>query len=65
MHLIRTKCNTNCLKIMIKYAIIPWALFFAVLAFSMMPGYMSLVVIISFIGGLYDAQRKNKKKMVK
>ena len=50
---------------MIKYAIIPWALFFAVLAFSMMPGYISFVMFISFIGGLYDAQRKSKKKMVK
>ena len=28
----------------------------------MMPGYMVLVMVISFIGGLYDGLRKNKKK---
>ena len=47
---------------MIKYLIWPWLLFFVVMAFSMMPGYMVLVMVISFIGGLYDGLRKNKKK---
>ena len=50
---------------MVQLGFLLWALFIIFLAFSMMPGYMTFVVIISFIGGLYDAQRKNKKKMVK
>lgn len=39
-----------------------WALFFIVLGFSMMPGAMALIMSISFIGGLADAYRKNKKR---
>ena len=47
---------------MIKYLIWPWLLFFVVMGLSMMPGYMVLVMVISFIGGFYDGLRKNKKK---
>lgn len=47
---------------MIKYLIWPWLLFFVVMGLSMMPGYMVLVMVISFIGGLCDGLRKNKKK---
>ena len=46
---------------MIKCFLIPWLLLFAVLAFSMMPGYMTFVVIVSAIGGVLDASLKNKK----
>ena len=47
---------------MVQIAIFLWMLFFAVLAFSMMPGYMTFVVIVSFIGGLLDASQKIKKQ---
>lgn len=47
---------------MIKYFLLPWGLFFAVLAFSMMPGYMTFVVIVSVIGGVLDARQKIKKQ---
>ena len=46
---------------MIKCFLLPWLLLFAVLAFSMMPGYMTFVVIVSAIGGFIDARQKIKK----
>ena len=46
---------------MLKFAIFLWMLFFMLLGFSMMPGYMTFVVIVSAIGGVLDASLKNKK----
>lgn len=46
---------------MIKYLIWPWLLFFVIMGFSMMPGYMVLIMVISFIGGIIDGLHKNKK----
>ena len=49
---------------MVKLGLFLWAVFFAVLAFSMMPGSITLVAVISFVGGLlgarHDARKKNK-----
>jgi flagellar biosynthesis component FlhA len=39
-----------------------WAIFFAIIAYSMMPGYMTFVIIVSAIAGFLDAHQKNKKK---
>lgn len=50
---------------MVQIAFLLWALFFIIMGFSMMPGYMTLVMIISFIGGLIDATNKNKKEKEK
>jgi len=50
---------------MVQIAFLLWALFFIILGFSMMPGYMTLVMVISFIGGLIDASNKNKKEKEK
>ncbi len=48
---------------MVKFAIFLWMLFFAVLAFSMMPGYMTFVVIVSAIAGVLDTNLKmNRRK---
>ena len=47
---------------MVQLGFILWALFLAVLAFSMMPGAITAVIIISFLGGLYDGCNRNKKK---
>ena len=47
---------------MLKFAIFLWMLFFMVLGFSMMPGYMTFVMIVSAIGGVLDASLKNKKR---
>lgn len=47
---------------MVQLGIFCWLLFFALLAFSMMPGAMTFVVVVSFIGGLIDAIRKNQKQ---
>ena len=46
---------------MIKCFLLPWGLFFMLLAFSMMPGYITFVVIVSAIGGVLDASLKNRK----
>ena len=46
---------------MIKWFLLPWGLFFAVLAFSMMPWYMTIVFVFSFICGIFDARQQNKK----
>ena len=46
---------------MLKFAIYLWMLFFMVLGFSMMPGYMTFVMIVSAIGGVLDASLKNRK----
>ena len=46
---------------MLKFAIYLWMLFFMLLGFSMMPGYMTFVVIVSAIGGVLDVSLKNKK----
>ena len=37
-------------------------LFFIVMGFSMMPGYMTFVIVISFIGGLIDGILRIKKQ---
>lgn len=42
-----------------------WAIFFIILGFSMMPGYMTFVVAVSFMGGLLDGYLKIKKKKEK
>lgn len=47
---------------MVQLGFFLWALFLGILAFSMMPGTVTLVVIVSFLGGLYDGYNKNKKK---
>ena len=47
---------------MARIGILLWALFFIVMGFSMMPGYMTFVIVISFIGGLIDGIRKYKMK---
>lgn len=39
-----------------------WALFFIVLGFSMLPGYMALIMSISFIGGILDGLTRDKRK---
>ena len=46
---------------MAKIGIFLWALFFIVLGFSMMPGTMMFVIVISFIGGLIDGILRIKK----
>lgn len=46
---------------MIKYLLLPWGLFFTVLAFSMMPGYTTFVFVFSFICGIFGAMHENKK----
>ena len=38
-----------------------WALFFIILAFSMMPGYMTFICVISFVGGVLSAIAKNRE----
>lgn len=47
---------------MLKFGIFLWMLFFMVLGFSMMPSYMTFVVIVSAIGGVLDASLKIKKQ---
>ena len=47
---------------MVRIALLLWALLFIILAFSMMPGYMTLVLVIAAVGGLLDAILTNKKK---
>ena len=47
---------------MIKYILLPWGLFFVVLSFSMMPGYMTFAIVMGIIGGILDARQKNKKQ---
>jgi len=47
---------------MIKYILLPWGLFFVVLCFSMMPGYMTFAIVMGIIGGILDARQKNKKQ---
>lgn len=47
---------------MAKIGIFLWALFFIVLGFSMMPGTMMFVIVISFIGGLIDGILRIKKQ---
>lgn len=47
---------------MVQLGIFLWMVFFSVLAFSMMPTYISIVMVISFAGGLLDGYLKNKKK---
>lgn len=39
-----------------------WAIFFAVIAYSMMPNYITFVIIASAIFGLFDGYRKIKKE---
>ena len=39
-----------------------WAIFFIVMGFSMMPGTMTIVMVISFIGGLIDGITKERSK---
>ena len=47
---------------MVQIAFLLWALFFIVIGYSMMPGTITLCMIISFIGGLIDGFRKIKKE---
>lgn len=47
---------------MVKLGLLLWGLFFILLGFSMFPGYISFVIVISFIGGLIDGIQKNKKR---
>ncbi len=47
---------------MARIGILLWALFFIVMGFSMMPGYMTFVIVISFIGGLIDGIFRIKKQ---
>ena len=47
---------------MAKITFLLWALFFIVMGFSMMPGYMTFVIVISFIGGLIDGILRIKKQ---
>lgn len=47
---------------MVQIAFLLWALFFIVIGYSMMPGTITLCIIISFIGGLIDGFRKIKKE---
>lgn len=47
---------------MVQLGLFLWALFFAVMAFSMMPGYMTFVIIVSAVCGFMDAANKNKKR---
>ena len=47
---------------MIKLGLFLWAVFFAVLAFSMMPGSITLVAVISFIGGIFGARHDARRK---
>lgn len=47
---------------MVQLGLFLWALFFAVMAFSMMPGYMTFVVIVSAVCGVMDAANKDKKR---
>ena len=47
---------------MLKFAIFLWMLFFVVLVFSMMPGYMTFVVIVSAIAGVLDTNLKMKRR---
>lgn len=50
---------------MARIGIILWAIFLAILAFSIMPKAIVLVMVISFIGGLLDCYLKDKKKKQK
>ena len=50
---------------MVQIAFLLWALFFIIMGFSMMPGYMTLVMVISFTGGLIDGWNRNKKEKEK
>ena len=47
---------------MVQLGLFLWALFFAVMAFSMMPGYMTFVIIVSAVCGALDAITKNRKR---
>ena len=42
--------------------LLAWGLFFVVMAFSMMPGGVILVMAISFIAGILDCMRKQKRE---
>lgn len=42
--------------------LLAWGLFFAVMAFSMMPGGVIMVMAISFIAGILDCMRKQKRE---
>jgi hypothetical protein len=50
---------------MVQIAFLLWALFFIILGFSMMPKCMTLVMVVSFIGGFLDGIYKNKQKKKK
>lgn len=39
-----------------------WALFFIVLAFTMMPGYMTFVGVVSIIGGVLIAVTRDRER---
>ena len=46
---------------MVQLGFLLWALFIIFLAFSMMPGYMCFVGIISFVGGVLSAIARNRE----
>ena len=50
---------------MVQIAFLLWALFFIIMGFSIMPECMTLVMVISFIGGLIDGCSRNKKEKAK
>lgn len=45
--------------------LLAWGLFFAVMAFSMMPGGVILAMAVSFVAGILDCMRKHKKNKKK
>ena len=47
---------------MVRIGLLLWGLFFIMLGFSMMPGYITFVIVISFIGGLIDGILRIKKQ---
>ena len=50
---------------MAQLGLLLWALFIIFLGFSMMPGYITFVIVVSFCGGILDGWMKTKKKQKK
>ena len=50
---------------MIKSFLLPWVIFFALLGFFMMPGFMTFAIVMSIvggiIGGILEVRQENKK----
>ena len=47
---------------MVQLGFFLWGLFIILLGFSMMPGYMTFVFVVSFIGGVLRAVAKNREQ---